>query len=68
MRLRTDTIGHIDKPTETDIQSAISYPGKKASENDLVKLMVDDTNYLCVWIGKKEIGHKCIKSTLTTKH
>ncbi|MBW1694199.1 MAG: hypothetical protein JRJ41_08570 [Deltaproteobacteria bacterium] len=67
MRLRTDTIGHIDKPTETDIQSAISYPGKKASENDLVKLMVDDTNYLCVWIGKKEIGHTLEIKTDSTK-
>ncbi len=57
MILRTDTIGHTEQPTEIDIQSAISYPGEKASENDLVKLMINDTNYLCVWIGKKEIGH-----------
>ena len=40
-----------------DIRSAILYPGEKASENDLVKLMINDQNDLCVWIGKKEIGH-----------
>jgi hypothetical protein len=57
MRLGTDTIGHIEQPTEADIKSAISYPGEKASQNDLVKLMKDDTNYLCIWIGKKEIEH-----------
>jgi hypothetical protein len=57
MILRTDTIGHFEQPTELNIQSAISYPGENASENDLVKLMIDDENYLCIWIGKKEIGH-----------
>jgi hypothetical protein len=67
MKLRTDTIGHIDQPTEIDIRSAISYPGEKASENDLVKLMIDDQNYLCVWIGKKEIGHTLEIKTDTTK-
>ena len=71
MELRTDTIGHIEKPTEIDIRSAISYPGEKASEHDLVKLMIDDTNYLCVWIGKKETGHtleiKTDKTKLTSK-
>ena len=67
MKLRTDTIGHFDQPTEIDIRSAISYPGEKASENDLVKLMIDDQNYLCVWIGKKEIGHTLEIKTDTTK-
>jgi hypothetical protein len=67
MRLRTDTIGHIEQPTELDIRSAISYPGEKASERDLVKLMIDDKNYLCAWIGKKEIGHTLEIITGTTK-
>ena len=67
MRLRTDTIGHIEQPTEIDIRSSISYPGEKASERDLVKLMIDDKNYLCVWIGKKEIGHTLEIMTGTTK-
>ena len=67
MKLRTDTIGHIEQPTEIDIRSAISYPGEKASENDLVKLMIDDQNYLCVWIGKKEIGHTLEIKTDTIK-
>ena len=57
MILRTDTIGHFDDPKEKHIQSSISYPGENASENDLVKLMIDEENYLCVWIGKKETGH-----------
>ena len=67
MELRTDTIGHIEKPTEIDIRSAISYPGEKASEHDLVKLMIDETNYLCVWIGKKETGHTLEIRTDKTK-
>jgi hypothetical protein len=57
MILRTDTIGHFERPTEMNIRAAISYPGENARENDLVKLMVDDENYLCLWIGKKEAGH-----------
>ena len=57
MILRTDTIGHFERPTEINIRAAISYPGENAKENDLVKLMNDDENYLCVWIGKKESGH-----------
>ena len=57
MILRTDTIGHFKKPTELNIQAAISYSGENARENDLVKLMIDDDNYICIWIGKREIGH-----------
>jgi hypothetical protein len=57
MILRTDTIGHFEKPTEANIREAISYPGENARENDLVKLMIDDENCLCVWIGRKESGH-----------
>jgi len=57
MILRTDTIGHFKKPTEINIRAAISYPGENARENDLIKLMIEDDNYLCLWIGKREIGH-----------
>ncbi len=57
MILRTDTIGHYERPTDLNIRAAISYPGENARENDLVKLMIDEDNYLCVWIGKREIGH-----------
>ncbi len=57
MILRTDTIGHFKRPTEINIRAAISYPGDNAWENDLIKLMIDEDNYLCVWIGKREIGH-----------
>jgi hypothetical protein len=57
MILRTDTIGHFNNPTESNIRAAISYPGENARENDLVKLMIDDDNYICIWIGKREIGH-----------
>jgi len=73
MILRTDTIGHFEFPTEMSIRSAILYPGEKASKNDLVKLAIDDNNYLCIWIGKKEIGHtlelkiKSIKRTCKEK-
>ncbi len=57
MILRTDTIGHFKKPTEINIRAAISYPGENARENDMVKFMIDEDNYLYVWIGKREIGH-----------
>jgi hypothetical protein len=57
MILRTDTNGNYERPTDLNIRAAISYPGGNARENDLVKLMIDEDNYLCVWIGKREIGH-----------
>ena len=71
MILRTDTIGHFENPTEINIKSAISYAGENAIENDLVKLMTDDENYLCIWIGKKETGHilelKCRSKKIACK-
>ncbi len=57
MILRTDTIGHFENPTELNIQSAISYIGENASKCDIVKLMVDDANFICIWIGDKKTGH-----------
>jgi hypothetical protein len=44
MILRTDTIGHYERPTDLNIRAAISYPGENARENDLVKLMIDEDN------------------------
>ena len=58
MQLRTDTIGHFDNPTEENIRNAISYPGQRAHENDIVKLQINERYYLCFWIGKKEKGHR----------
>ncbi len=57
MKMRTDTIGHFKRATEDDIRSAISYPDENSSVNDLVKLMINDTNFICVWIGNRETGH-----------
>ncbi|MFH0997617.1 MAG: hypothetical protein V1844_19290 [Pseudomonadota bacterium] len=67
MILRTDTIGHFEQPTEINFQSAISYPGENASVNDIVKLMIDDDNFLCIWIGKKEVGHTLELKSNSTK-
>ena len=67
MILRTDTIGHFERPTDLNIRAAISYPGENARENDLVKLMIDEDNYLCVWIGKKEIGQLLEQRTRSNK-
>jgi hypothetical protein len=57
MILRTDTIGHFKRPTEKNIRAAILYPGENVRENDLVKLMINEDSYICVWIGKRENGH-----------
>ena len=57
VKLRTDTIGHFEQPTEKNIRAAILYPDEGAVENDIVKLMIDDANFLCVWIGKRTLGH-----------
>jgi hypothetical protein len=49
--------GHFKRPTGINIRAAISYPGENARENNIVKLMIGEGYYLCVWIGKREIGH-----------
>lgn len=36
MKLRTDTIGHFENPTEDIIRAAVIYSGEGAQENDLV--------------------------------
>ena len=37
MKLRTDTIGHFESPTEDIIRDAVAYSGEGAHEGDLVK-------------------------------
>ena len=58
MMLFSDTIGRKEQPTEDDIKKAIAYGGEKFRVNDLVKLEIDQDNYLSIWIGDKETGHR----------
>ena len=60
MKLRTDTIGHFENPTEDIIRDAVVYSGEGAREGDLVKLMTDEGNFLCIWIGQRSAGHRLI--------
>ncbi len=58
MKLRTDTIGHFDSPSEKNISDSVIYPDEGAHEGDLVKLMADDENFISIWVGKRDIGHR----------
>ena len=60
MKLRTDTIGHFDNPTEDIIREAIAYSGEGAREGDIVKLMTDEGHFLCIWIGQRAVGHRLL--------
>ena len=60
MKLRTDTIGHFENPTEDIIRDAVVYSGEGAREGDLVKLLADEGNFLCIWIGQRSAGHRLI--------
>jgi len=60
MKLRTDTIGHFENPTENIIRDAVVYSGEGAREGDLVKLMTDEGHFLCIWIGQRSAGHRLI--------
>lgn len=60
MKLRTDTIGHFDNPTEDNIRNAIAYSEEGAREGDLVKLMTDEDHFICVWIGQRSVGHSLL--------
>lgn len=60
MKLRTDTIGHFESPTEDNICDAVIYSGEGAQENDLVKLMIDEEHFVSVWIGQRSDGHTLI--------
>ncbi len=57
MKLRSDTIGHFDNPTETNIRDAVVYAGEGGHEGDLVKLMNSDEDYMSIWVGQRSIGH-----------
>ena len=61
MKLRTDTIGHFDKPTEDNIRDAVAYAGEGGLEGDLVKLMIDDEYFLSIWIGRRSVGHRLLR-------
>ena len=58
MKLRTDTIGHFDSPTNVKIRDAVIYPDEGAQEGDIVKLMTDDENFISICVGKRSIGHR----------
>ncbi|CAK0764954.1 hypothetical protein CCP4SC76_4250004 [Gammaproteobacteria bacterium] len=60
MKLRTDTIGHFENPTEDVIRNAVVYSGEGAREGDLVKLVTDEGDFLCIWIGRRSTGHTLI--------
>ena len=60
MKLRTDTIGHFENPTEVNICDAVIYSGEGAQENDLVKLMIDEEHFVSIWIGQRSDGHTLI--------
>ena len=67
MILRTDTIGHFSDPTETDVRKAITHGDNGKCENYIVKLMIDDDHYLCVWIGNKGVRHRIVFKFGSTK-
>ena len=63
MKLRTDTIGHFDNPTEDNIRDAVTYSGEGGHEGDIVKLMSDEESFLSIWVGKRSIGHRLTLKT-----
>ncbi len=56
MKLRTDSIGHFDQPTEDNIREAFA----SSANGDLIKLMSDDEHYLSIWFGQPNVGHTLI--------
>ena len=60
MKLVSDTIGKKDNPTEKDIRNAIAYSGgeEEFCSEDIVRLQIDQDNYLVIWIGNKQTGHR----------
>ena len=69
MILRTDTIGHFEKPTETNIREGISYPGENATENDIDSFSWEKTlsqKLLEKAIGKFSNFNKIKELTRTT--
>lgn len=60
MKLISDTIGRRDNPTEKDIRDAIAYPDGEEGfhSEDIVRLEIDQDNYLVIWIGNSQTGHR----------
>ena len=60
MKLVSDTIGRKDNPTEKHIRDAIAYSDGEEGfcSEDLVRLQIDQDNYLVIWIGTKQTGHR----------
>lgn len=57
MKLRSDTIGHFDSPNEKNIRDAVVYADEGGREGDIVKLMIDEENFISIWVGKRLEGH-----------
>ena len=60
MKLVSDTIGKKNNPTENDIINAIAYSDGEEGfcSEDIVRLEIDQDNYMVVWIGNKQTGHR----------
>ena len=60
MKLVSDTIGRKDNPTEKHIRDAIAYSDGEEGfcSEDLVRLQIDQDNYMVIWIGNKQTGHR----------
>jgi hypothetical protein len=60
MKLVSDTIGRKDNPTENDIRNAIAYSDGEEGfcSEDIVRLQIDQDNYLVIWIGNKQTCHR----------
>lgn len=60
MKLVSDTIGRKDNPTEKDIRNAIAYADGEEGFGieDIVRLEIDQDNYLVFWIGNRQTGHR----------
>ena len=60
MKLVSDTIGRKDNPTEKHIRDAIAFSDGDEGfcSEDIVRLQIDQDNYLVIWIGNKQTGHR----------
>jgi len=60
MKLVSDTIGRKDNATEKDIRNAIAYADgvEGFGIEDIVRLEIDQDNYLVFWIGNRQTGHR----------
>ena len=60
MKLVSDTIGRKDNATEKDIRNAIAYADGEEGFGieDIVRLEIDQDNYLVFWIGNRQSGHR----------